>query len=134
MQTHDPFAHTPPNEITAPKFNAIVTAWAAATEVLTNAMMDPNKHGSSVAFDSISGSCAALHDIISAEAPDCADRERALLNCRLACMAANEVVRNVLTAYSIPGRQAILYLYEAKWLACAAVALRWGTSKPAANE
>lgn len=132
----DPFAYIPPNEITAPKYAAIrAAADAAAYELAALICVDPRtgkwawweEHAGHdnkpVAHESINRVTKALYDAIQEHAPPGADRSAAERCCRIARMAANEVIAADLTPESIPERLLFENLYLARWQACAAIAL-----------
>lgn len=136
MQQPDPFTYIAPTKVTAPKYAAIrAAADAAAAELGALFATDP-KTGAQAwqaqhaghddkpsAYASINRVTKALYDAVQEHAPPSPDRSAAERCCRIARMAANEVVSANLPNGSIPTRIALENIYLARWQACAAIAL-----------
>lgn len=120
MQQPDPFTYIAPTKVTAPKYAAIrAAADAAAAELGALFATDP-KTGAQASINRVT---KALYDAVQEHAPPSPDRSAAERCCRIARMAANEVVSANLPNGSIPTRIALENIYLARWQACAAIAL-----------
>jgi hypothetical protein len=109
----DPFTYIPPNEITAPKHEAIREAYNAAVRSLPGLVETRD-------FGGISRVCRAFYEAIREHAPPSADRSAAERCVRLGRMLANEAIA---TCDNSLIEQAISQLRLARMQASAAVAL-----------
>lgn len=120
----DEFVYHPPNSVTAPRYKAI-----REQEQRTVARVQDAISGDLTlqqTFDEINRSTKEYYDLLTAVVPECSDKDTALRCVRLARMALNESVVTSHMAqpgFTPPRLIGLDSLREARWWACAAVAL-----------
>lgn len=131
----DPFVYIPPTEITAPKYaeirDATNRAMDACRKAIEAAYLLACGDGTAEAWQPLFGSVGVatkeLHDLIARTCPASADTSAALRCVRLARMAANEAITSERAYNSADSRENLRRcgdrLIEARWQACAAIAL-----------